>query len=977
MSKIKRLFSKDKFGMKVRAKSPSSTPSLLQSFNPPILQSFIPPILQSFIPPLLQSFNPPLWCILFAYCLLSLPATGSETPRVKNFEKTTYRSQNQNWMIAQGVEGFMYFANNGGLLEYDGVRWASYSLPEGQIVRAVACDREGRIFTGGFAEFGYWQRDGKGKLHYHSLSPLIESEKFGREEIWHILVLEEFVFFQSFSAIYKYDYEKITELIPPGNIMFMQKANGRLLLPVIGQGLYEMLPEEEFTFIKGSSFLADMIVTAILPFDEGFLVGTGHNGVFRYRNGGFSVWENEINEFLKGRQLNKACILSNGLLAFGTILNGLYIVQTDGRLRFHLDKEKGLQNNTVLTLFEDRSGDIWLGLDKGIDLLAFSEPLTYYQDKSGKTGAVYAAVTYQEKLYIGTNQGVFSKPWPGDAFQSFNLLEGTQGQVWELKTFDGQLLCGHNEGTFLIRNGDIRKISDVTGGWSTIRLPERPDILLQGTYTGIAVFSKTPGGSWQFSRRLEGFDEPVRQLVRDNNGLLWAAHPYRGLNLITPDADLEEAVSVHAFGKSDGLPTEFRIDLQLIDEQLVIRAGHQFFTWDKKTQRLKPMKGIHSRPFPEQSCKVIEGTEGEWFRAIGRRVEWFRDSISLGSFSLDLAPDYEHVALIDPQTYLFCLDNGYALLDRRNHPTGSNLPDPVIISVEVLSKRPDALELGLPAILSPGRKDMRFSYSVVQYTQEVRFRHRLEGFNEEWSEWETAASREFTNLPPGRYRFEVQSSLSPEIAPFEFSIRPHWHQTNLARFFYLLLGIILVILSLRWHQYRLDRQLHQLEMQKERQLQQERIKARNDQLQADVISKSRELVGSTFNLIRKNEILLQIKEELQKVKSDLGAQIPGRYHNRLIRMIDDHLTSDHDWEVFETNFNQVHEEFFKKLKTEFPDLTPGDLQLAAYLKMNLSSKEVAPLLNISVRGVENKRYRLRKKMDLPPDINLTEFMIQY
>ena len=80
---------------------------------------------------------------------------------------------------------------------------------------------------------------------------------------------------------------------------------------------------------------------------------------------------------------------------------------------------------------------------------------------------------------------------------------------------------------------------------------------------------------------------------------------------------------------------------------------------------------------------------------------------------------------------------------------------------------------------------------------------------------------------------------------------------------------------------------------------------------------------------------------------------------------------------FEESFNQLHDNFFKRLKQHYPDLTPGDLKLAAYLKMNLSSKEIAALLNISLRGIENKRYRLRRKMNLEPDDNLTEILINF
>lgn len=136
-------------------------------------------------------------------------------------------------------------------------------------------------------------------------------------------------------------------------------------------------------------------------------------------------------------------------------------------------------------------------------------------------------------------------------------------------------------------------------------------------------------------------------------------------------------------------------------------------------------------------------------------------------------------------------------------------------------------------------------------------------------------------------------------------------------------------------------------------------------------NKNRELSNAAFNLIRKNETLQGLKEELAENPKD------HRALDKIIRQIDAHLDSDHDWQVFEEAFNRAHDDFFKRLMHDFPELKPGDLRLAAYLKMNLSSKEIAPLLNISIRGVENKRYRLRKKLELPEDANLAEFIIAY
>ncbi|HWK99165.1 MAG TPA: LuxR C-terminal-related transcriptional regulator, partial [Parapedobacter sp.] len=67
---------------------------------------------------------------------------------------------------------------------------------------------------------------------------------------------------------------------------------------------------------------------------------------------------------------------------------------------------------------------------------------------------------------------------------------------------------------------------------------------------------------------------------------------------------------------------------------------------------------------------------------------------------------------------------------------------------------------------------------------------------------------------------------------------------------------------------------------------------------------------------------------------------------------------------------------FKKLKADHPELVPNDMKLCAYLRMNMSSKEIASLLNITTRGVEIRRYRLRKKLNLAPGKNLTEFLME-
>jgi DNA-binding CsgD family transcriptional regulator len=129
-------------------------------------------------------------------------------------------------------------------------------------------------------------------------------------------------------------------------------------------------------------------------------------------------------------------------------------------------------------------------------------------------------------------------------------------------------------------------------------------------------------------------------------------------------------------------------------------------------------------------------------------------------------------------------------------------------------------------------------------------------------------------------------------------------------------------------------------------------------------------------IIKKNEFLMEMKEILKTQKEQLGSRYPDKYYDRLLNKIDENMSSQDEWKVFDANFERAHEQFIKTLNARFYDLTPSDLRLCAFLHMNLSSKEIAPLLGISVRGVENHRYRLRKKLNLDADDNLTEYLIR-
>ena len=156
---------------------------------------------------------------------------------------------------------------------------------------------------------------------------------------------------------------------------------------------------------------------------------------------------------------------------------------------------------------------------------------------------------------------------------------------------------------------------------------------------------------------------------------------------------------------------------------------------------------------------------------------------------------------------------------------------------------------------------------------------------------------------------------------------------------------------------------------KERETELEMIRINNQRLQEDIDSKVREMATSTMSLVRKNELLQQIKDNL------LTNQDPQQSIQEVIKTINRNIDEAETWNLFKEAFENADQDFFKKVKDLHPSLSPNDLKLCAYLRLNLSSKEIAPMLNISPRSVEVKRYRLRKKMDLNAKSGLVDYIM--
>ena len=924
-----------------------------------------------------------LLLILPVWLLLGRTSTaGQELPPVTQFEPATYRAGSQNWSISQGDNRFIYVANNEGLLEYNGAQWHRYPNPNESILRSVRAAGD-RVYTGSYMDFGYWDRQPDGSLAYRSLGERMGSRVMPDEQFWNILSYEDAVIFQSLQQLFLYRpaTDSVQVIWPPNGCTKSFRLRSGLYFTGNDRGLYALEGGRVTTLIEPLAIPSGVV--HVWEEAGAILLQTDTSGTFRLRDGKLSPTDDF--PFLRGKRIYSAVALQRGGHAFGTISSGLYLTDAEGKLQYHIDQVQGLTNNTVLSLFQDAQSNVWAGSDNGLNCINLPSPIRKFTDRSGTLGTVYAAARHRGRLYLGSNQGLFVRGSNGD----FALVPGTRGQVWSLFEQDGTLFAGHDSGTFVVEETGARLISTLPGTWTFQPVPGHPEWVLQGTYQGLSVLQRGPAG-WSFRNSIAGFDLSARYVVLRPGGEIYVSHEYRGVYGLRVDPDYrrvtEEIVYERpAKGKNAGL-TAFRDSVYYYSRAgiFVLESFDDGFQRSTELSDAVPAAGYVSGRLnaTEDRLWFVHADGLGYLQQNALRQSLGRADIALAADLIDAPLGYENITAIGEDTLLIGAADGYVTLARAAVP----LQQHELFLTQVSTLTGQGIPRPLPLIdglrLPFRDRSLRFELAVPDYSKyfNPRYRYRLLGMTDEWSAWSKRTALEFPSLPYGSYTLEAVSSLgrreSENTVRYAFTVRRPWYASYPAIAAYLLATAGLIYLLHRSYTgyYRRKQRLWRVEKERamaarQRQAELELTRLNNERLREDIEAKNREAALSTMNLVKKNEILQRIKDEL------LTARDPEKNIREVLKTIDRNIDEGETWAVFRDAFENADRDFFKKIKDRHPELTPNDLKLCAYLRLNLSSKEIAPMLNISPRSVEVKRYRLRKKMNLDRDTGLTEYIL--
>lgn len=955
---------------------------------------------------------------LFVLLFLPLKLLCQNTiglPDVTNYTKQSYNAGLQNWDIEQDKNGNLYVANNEGLLTFDGHSWNLYPLPNKTIVRSVKI-ADNRIYVGGQDELGYFLPDKNGKLAYHSLTGFIPVKDNSFGDVWDIVSFNKSIFFRSTTRIFKITGHVVIAFNTPLEWSFLGICNDKLYAQDYTNGLlvYEndvWLPPVR---IKNDLPLKSPVTGLIAMQKDSILVTTLKNGLFIFSHTGITKLQTPNTPFFENDRIYAATAVNAEWIALATTNKGIYIIDFKGNIIQSFSATEGLQNNNVLSIFLDKQGNLWLGLDNGIDLIAYNSAIKQINPLL-QNGSGYTAIIYNNYLFAGTANGLYRVALQSMKDLSFSKgvfvpVANTKVQTWGLAAINNQLLLGQHEGFSLIKDQMAIPVSLNHGFWNFVPLSDSlPTVRIgAGNYRGLFFFDYH-NGQFTPSGQVPGFTESSRFVAIGKDGTIWVSHPYHGVYKIT--ANSVGNYATHTYTDKQGLPSTLNNHVYKIKSEVVVATEKGIYVYDQPTDRFKPSP-YYLKLLGDQSIRYIkeDGSGNIWFiheKTLG--VADFSGKepsiVYLPELNNKMLSGFEFIYPADINNIILGGEKGFYHINYQKYKRTIPVLQVQVRAVKVLGTT-DSLYFGgyfkdvnepqtqdataIPAI-HDGWKTIRleFAASLFGYQSNLTYSYRLRGFDETWSTWARQTEKEYTNLPAGNYTFEVKTrnNLGNEsaIAGYAFTILPPWYLTVLAKVFYGMLLLAAVYGLYTWQKKKFKRQrakyeeeqkrllyIHDLELNKTAS---ELVALRNEKLEAEINFKNSELGSSAMHLVKKGELLSKIKTELAHVAKGIEKPEAIADLKKVIKTLNEDENMDKEWENFTSHFDKVHSDFLVVLKEKHPAITPNELKLSAYLRMNLSTKEIAQVMNISVRGVEISRYRLRKKLAIATEISLFDYLI--
>jgi len=763
-------------------------------------------------------------------------------PKITNFESKDYGYESQNFDISQGKDGLIYFGNTNGIIEYDNHSWDIIRMSG---TPSIDVDCYERNFVGGFNTIGYLKKTRYGTKLISLLNQ--EIEKPG--QINKIVALCGECFFATDTCIYKYQNDELSIFLSDRKPVKIFKVAGELYVHIMEKGLLHY-KNGNLEQIEGLSQFKDYGFHDITYFDGNLVFKPRRSiGLFVQTEQGSKRFKTQIDKMLQDANVSRLVNYRNEYLIIGTEVNGIFIIDKQGKLVFHFNKSSGLADNHISNIFIDKERQIWVSTFNGISYIDFSSPFTYFTSNQRLNVSILSVTQHKNRLYLSTNQGVYYKMEPkkrsvnfdyNDFLSLFEKVENLNLRVKKLVSLNDFLYACTDYGLFLIRDGDAELLLE--GDFEDLTESQfYLDQIYISTSNGLLLASQVANEELEKIGYIKNLDYSIRTIAEDQNGRVWLGSNNDGLFRVdfTKPSELNSAF-VH-IQRGYGLPVNYDwIDVYKTRTGILFSTYNGVYRYNENSLFVKDsLLGLNFSSDKRWVYPIHEDEKGNLWFSSGLKDTYRKQSgIAVfnpekGNYNLRFSPfqlisDRTIESIYRDKTGVtwFGSINGLIRYQDNHIPSDtSSVPcilrhvsiegDTVLFDKSVFTNQSNLLNS--PVVFTHRQNNIRFEFSAPFYQSgdNLSYQTKLEGFQDEWTEWAPEYYKEYTNLRSNNYVFKVRArspfSQVSETTNFEFTVKTPLYLAWWAFVFYLAFGSSLVYMLNKRREYHHTKEKYELE----------------------------------------------------------------------------------------------------------------------------------------------------------------------